>query len=520
MSTWLVILLLTVGTAFVLLISQHGIGMSPDSAAYVGVAENLADGNGLKVPFGETPGQPLLQFPPLYPLTLSFFGWMGVGVRLGSRILNGLLLGGSTYLIWDILRRTVQNQGVTYFGTLLFLISPSLIMVHSMAWSEPLFLFLMVSGILTLGFALSNQKWTYLHLSAFLLGLGSITRYAGIAFILAGTATVLMSVRSGWGEMFKRSGVYFVIGTAPLFLWFIRNLSLTGTLTNRAFRIHLLTIGQIRQFLDTMSGWLFLPSEIPGVLKAAAVLILISAVTWHLSTAILKVGRRKLDDQKSAGASRVYITTLIIFSLTYGLFLVASISFFDANTPLDERILSPLFVSGFLLCAIALSIFIRQSEHRWALRFIVILAAVLLVAFSLRASFLWSLSSFEEGIGFNHLQWRQSQLLASVSDFNEHAIIYTNSPEAMYIHTRRGSYPIPRVLNKVAAEQNARMTDEIALMRARFETEEGYLIYFSTIQSDAWLEAEDLAWAANLELVGIFPDGTIYSNSFRRLPGS
>jgi hypothetical protein len=252
------------------------------------------------------------------------------------------------------------------------------------------------------------------------------------------------------------------------------------------------------------------------VFKAAAVLILISAVTWHLSTAILKVGRRKLDDQKSAGASRVYITTLIIFSLTYGLFLVASISFFDANTPLDERILSPLFVSGFLLCAIALSIFIRQSEHRWALRFIVILAAVLLVAFSLRASFLWSLSSFEEGIGFNHLRWRQSQLLSSVSALDEHAILYSNSPEAIYVHTRRGSYSIPRVLNKVSAGQNNEMIDEIALMRERFETEEGYLVYFSTIQSKAWLTAADLARAANLEFVSNFPDGTIYSNSVWR----
>jgi hypothetical protein len=269
-----------------------------------------------------------------------------------------------------------------------------------------------------------------------------------------------------------------------------------------------------------MAGWLFLPREIPGVLKAAAVLIVISAVTWQLSTVFLGVGRRNLDDQESAVASRVYITTLSIFSLTYALFLVVSISFFDANTPLDERILSPLFVSGFLLCAIALSIFVHRTGHRWALRFIISFAAVLLAVFSLRASLLWSLSSFEEGIGFNHLRWHQSKLLSSVSALNEHAVIYSNSPEAIYIHTRRGSYSIPRVLNKVSAGQNTAMTDEIELMRERLDTKAGYLVYFSTIQSEAWLNAEDLARLADLKPVGIFPDGTIYSKSPKKEPGS
>jgi len=75
--------------------SQHGIGLSPDSAGYLEVASNLIEGKG----FVSYSGEPLIVHPPLYPLavaTLSFL--FGLELTTSALVLNLLLIASTTFV--------------------------------------------------------------------------------------------------------------------------------------------------------------------------------------------------------------------------------------------------------------------------------------------------------------------------------------------------------------------------------------------------------------------------------------
>ena len=52
------------------------------------------------------------------------------------------------------------------------------------------------------------------------------------------------------------------------------------------------------------------------------------------------------------------LQVLLIFAVVYALFLAVSISLVDANTPLDDRILSPLYIIAFVMGDVAV-------DHLW-----------------------------------------------------------------------------------------------------------------------------------------------------------
>ena len=74
----------------ILMTSRFGIGISPDSACYFSIAENVVAGNGYAI----YDLQPAVAWPPLYPTTLALAGLFDIDYSLWARILNVLLAGG------------------------------------------------------------------------------------------------------------------------------------------------------------------------------------------------------------------------------------------------------------------------------------------------------------------------------------------------------------------------------------------------------------------------------------------
>ena len=76
------------GMAGLLLATRLGIGLSTDSAVYIGAARNLESGRGLTVPFGREIGAPLTIAPPLFSAMLAMIGFFGLDPLTGARWLN------------------------------------------------------------------------------------------------------------------------------------------------------------------------------------------------------------------------------------------------------------------------------------------------------------------------------------------------------------------------------------------------------------------------------------------------
>src|SRR6516165_8924809 len=86
-----VIALALVAAVSVLYTTPWGVGTGFDQGTYIGTARNLLAGRGLSIAWGEASGQPMTQFPPLYPLVLAGFGALGPDPWQVARYLNAAL---------------------------------------------------------------------------------------------------------------------------------------------------------------------------------------------------------------------------------------------------------------------------------------------------------------------------------------------------------------------------------------------------------------------------------------------
>ncbi len=87
-----------VGTA------SYGPGMSSDSVFYLSCARNLVEGQGFMSHIGV-----FTRWPPLFPLSLAFFGWLGIDVVDASRFFNAACYSLAIFAYHHLLRRNIHS---------------------------------------------------------------------------------------------------------------------------------------------------------------------------------------------------------------------------------------------------------------------------------------------------------------------------------------------------------------------------------------------------------------------------
>jgi hypothetical protein len=127
---------------------------------------------------------------------------------------------------------------------------------------------------------------------------------------------------------------------------------------------------------------------------------------------------------------------MVIFSLAFAALLVVSISLFDYHTPVDRRILSPVY-AAFLIVAGCL---LAQANRRdRAVRGVAWTIALILSLWSIGRGARLAHEQFRDGAGFAHRQWRESETLALLKQrVPQDTLVYTNAPGAMYLPYRPG----------------------------------------------------------------------------------
>jgi hypothetical protein len=510
-NTQLAVVLALSGLVGLLLATRWGIGVSPDSAVYIGAARNLIAGRGLSVPFGESVDSPLIHYPPLYPILLATLGLFGLEPVEAARWLNALLFGGNALLMALALHRTYPRVSVVpLIGAVAMLISPSLFSLHVMAWTEALFMFLGLGALLALAHYVETARWNYLVAAGLLMAGATLTRYAGLALLATGVVGLIWF---GSGSLHRRvtlSALLGVIGLVPTLAWAIRNWLVADTVANRSLAFHPITAAHLRQALDTVSSWLLIPGQVSGLIKLGGVLLV------FVGLVVAVYGRPDKDSSiaRMSLAGRwlnlpVHIKLLALFVGVYALFLVGSISFLDANTPLDERILSPVYVAGLAIGAYGVGQALERSTRlrRWGL------VAIGLVFGLLSLYQLAGLvgHAYTNGLGFNQRLWRESPTLAQVAALSPETLIYSNAPEAVYLRTGRSALRLPRLTRLMEQLPNSNYASELAEMQRRLEAEAGVVVYFETVQSQSLPTVAALRESLGLELVYDASDGDLYT---------
>jgi hypothetical protein len=501
----LVVILALASASLVWYATAWGIGTSPDSVAYIGAARNLAAGRGLTVPFGGLVDGPMTHHAPLYPALLSTFGFTGSDPANVARFLGSLIMAANVLLAAFLVRRMLPSAiWPPILAGLLVAISPTLLEIHSMAWSEPMFIFLGFIGLAFLAEGLEKRSWMLVVASALLIGLAVLTRYAGLALIATGGAGILLYAHGSRLKRLVYAAGYAIIAVLLLAIWSMRNATTGSASLPRSLNFHLIERSQLWQGMATTTSWLLMPENAPTPIHLVA-LGLLGLVTGAV---ILWLWRQRRPVQPVFDITWGMVG---LFIPVYGFFLLLSISFFDANTPLDSRILSPLYFASVIILVVLFSRFAEASQTRFWRVALLGCTAMLVVGYG-QAALPWLRSVHQQGIGFSAVAWQQSPVMAKVRDLPAGILVYTNAPEAIYFNGNHRALRLPRSFETVSQQANPNYAAEIAAAQQQLATRQAVVVFFTHLGRQVDPSEAELVEELSLELLAALPDGNLYSS--------
>lgn len=486
------ILAAIIGYWIIQLFARHsGIGISPDSVTYISTADNILR-HGAITDFS---GWPMMDFPAGYPIFLAGIkGITHVEIRTLGAVLNGLTFGALIFTSgWLMERASVRNRGYKWAMLAIIVLSPCLLEVYSMLWSETLFLWLILLFIAVIRPYLLTPSWRRLIAPTVIAALACATRYAGISLIMLGGGLIISIAGFPWRKKIPQL-LFFGIGASSLFLLNIyRNHRVTGTLTG--FREKAITgLGaNIYHFGTVLCDWLPFFDQRYALATFLAVFFIVIAAVGFIRRCI----RKDIFTYENLGAG--YFLLYAVFILT-----VASISRFQQ---LDSRLLSPLFVPWLWSFTTWIPGWLERLKTisrlgRWTAVAVLVIAA---------ACMEWGqYQTFEdnwEGIkyagipGYTEDSWRDSPTLDFVRHNTEmhrpYAPLYSNAYDGIWFLTGVRADLLPH--REFGNDINEMLAQE------RF-----WVIWFNDSVNKDLVSIEFIRKHTNLLKVYTFEDGSIY----------
>lgn len=204
--------------------SKYGAGVSSDAARNLSTADSLMDGRG----FVDMVGGPFVLWPPLYPLLLAGLSTLtSLSTFEVAWYLNVLLYGVNTWLAgWWLYVIFREKQFYAIAGTLVFVLSRSMLRIHANVASEPLFETFILAFFLAAARYLKEDSQADLWGMCLAAGLGALQRYLGVALLAVAVIVILQRERM---RVTPRTLLPWVVSAMPLGLWVVlHNLPISG----------------------------------------------------------------------------------------------------------------------------------------------------------------------------------------------------------------------------------------------------------------------------------------------------
>jgi hypothetical protein len=137
----------------------------------------------------------------------------------------------------------------------------------------------------------------------------------------------------------------------------------------------------------------------------------------------------------------------------YVLLMLAGISFYDANTPIDHRLLSPVLPLLIVFALPAGQWLVRRLQPGQAWRALVVVLVMLLAAVSAARASIWTIRRAADDYDSNYTarNWRESETIAAARQLPPNALIYSNAAEAAYIPAPRSTLIPEQLIPEPAA---------------------------------------------------------------------
>ncbi|HEX9756476.1 MAG TPA: hypothetical protein VGB26_01595 [Nitrospiria bacterium] len=506
-----IFLIALVGFISVLFATHIGVGISPDSTGYIEEARNLLDGFGISQISNTGKVIPISVHPPLFQTLIAIIGFFDIDLAVGARWINAFFFGANIVLAGLIIQQHVRSSWYpSILATFIILISVDLLHIHSMAWTEPSFIFWGILGIYLLAKHIENQSRVLLMASASAIALACLSRYPGVTLIATGVAGIIFLSRKPLKERMFDSLIFGFISSVPLILWLSRNMFIEGTPTSHPFGFHPITLQHIKTALHTFSFWIF-PSTNPNSLIGASLLVMLVVLP---TLNILQIKRKNMGKGYSFQDAIGVVPFLgIIFVVIYFIFLISIISLFNLWVQPEKRILSIVHVfSVITIACIAYNLAKNCTMSGPAIIFIIV-ASMPLAAHHLRKSVNWVIHTHNNGLGYTSKFWANSQFIQHVKLLPANSEIFTNAPDLVNFLTTKRTWIIPFRIDPQSGLKGENYEVNLARFREKLRNNNNtFLVYFNPL-SVSGVSLSRPFMASEKDIIGGLPFEAIYSGS-------
>jgi 4-amino-4-deoxy-L-arabinose transferase-like glycosyltransferase len=482
----------------------RGLDLSYDSIQYLSAARNLLAGRGLSVFDTPTSVRPMTHFPPFYPAMIAAFGAIFGDVDRGAWVLN-LVATVLTVLLVARLAENIAGKNsragsyAAAIAAIAAAVTNDLAVNATMLWSEGLFIVLVLATVALLTRAVAGESTAgrrhdpWLAGAALAAGGSALTRYAGIGFVGGGVFALLLVSGLPPRIRIRRALTFGAISIAPLCAWFLFNKLRAHTTTDRDLSLYIISRDDLWIGLETLSRWVFPfdPTGGLGMMAALAVGVVAAYIvreTIKLKSADPRAGAPAVPSPFDALNARRTTAILLIMIVTYGLFLLASISLVEHAASLDERLLSPalpLFIAmvigaGCALLCRDLRRVVGTRRLYSGLRLIAIVALAASLGNQTLGLSAWARHMPERSLGLTKLSHSAAELLDAVRAMPEDARVYSNMPYVIYAFAGRVVSGLPRKMSETSFKPNPNFEVELRRIAVGTEANPAYLVFFDS----------------------------------------
>jgi hypothetical protein len=481
---WIILPMLSLaGLVVILLSTRWGAGLLDDSYWYIKPVRDFLSGQGLSL----NPS-----FPPLVDYVLVGMGFLGMEPLNGIRLLNALLFGANIFLTGLILRKIRVSVAFSLFGALLVLLSDILIEAHSWALSEPLYFFLSLLGIYFLIQYFQKSELRWLVLSAIIVSLDVLTRYAGFTLIAACVVTILLKLRTSFWDRVKKVSLFLLIAITPIISYSWRHLlAISQASTSQASNlVYLIDKNRITQALYNVLIWF-----VPGRFVKGREFFAIAGIAFAISVlAILYRAKYKIQSRSfftDLIVSPQFILILLWISANWIILIIGQVIYFGKGDAYNSRYLSPMLLVTLILLVSVLAM-LWQLGGKFPKAFVATMGVLLVFVYAYRAQDIVRYL-YTNGIGYSSARWHESE---TISYLNAHPDVPVMSTGDVGVYFWTGRLPL-------------RLSSDLPTVRKFLIDSRGYLVIIDSMPPEMYGMNSDTL-TEGLHLVARFGEGSIY----------
>jgi hypothetical protein len=480
--------------------TPYGLGMNPDSVVYFTAAKSVAEGRG----FLEFEG-PLTLHGAGYPALLSIAFLGGGDPMTSARLLHAVVFALGVFLVGAAAALSTEGcLTASLVSIAFFLASENIWGIYTLAWSEGPFVGLVLGASILFVRHITRPRAVFLAASALLLGLAMWTRFLGTTLLPPMLALLWIHDRREIRKRARDGLLFTAVAAAPLAAWTVRNALVAGSAAGRSFVPHVVSGADLRELVHRVYAY-FLPVEMWGWLEAVQLAFLALLAVF----ALRKIGGLRIRGGRAPGAADLFHTLIPLFLGCYVAVLLFSISFLDALTRIDQRILAPLYPFVVVFAVSLAWNAAKNAREPYIWKGFLVFSFFLITTQGNRAVSFVSITH-REGRGYTNAAWRSSEGIRYARSVPEGRTIYSNGPEAIRFLTGREARFLPRSLSPNTLRPNDRLDEEMDGIRTATVRGDAVVVYFDGLEREQMVGREEFGKKTGLGPTRLLGDAAVY----------